>query len=33
MPPKAKFSREEIIDAAINIVREDGFDALTSRTL
>lgn len=33
MPPKAKFSREEIIDAAIHIVREDGFDALTSRAL
>ena len=33
MPQKAKFSREEIIDAAINIVREDGFDALTSRAL
>lgn len=33
MPPKAKFSREQIIDAAINIVREDGFDALTSRAL
>lgn len=33
MPPKAKFSREEIIDTAINIVREDGFDALTSRAL
>ena len=33
MPPKAKFSREEIIDAAINIVREDGFDALTSIAL
>ena len=33
MPPKAKFSREEIIDAAINIVREDGFDSLTSRAL
>ena len=33
MPPKAKFSREEIIDAAIDIVREDGFDALTSRAL
>ena len=33
MPPKAKFSREEIIDAAINIVREDGFVALTSRAL
>ena len=33
MPPKAKFSKEEIIAAAINIVREDGFDALTSRAL
>lgn len=33
MPPKAKFSREQIIDAAIDIVREDGFDALTSRAL
>jgi len=33
MPPKAKFSRKQIIDAAINIVREDGFEALTSRAL
>jgi len=33
MPPKAKFTREQIIDAAINIVREDGFEALTSRAL
>lgn len=33
MPPKAKFSREQIIDAALNIVREDGFEALTSRAL
>ena len=29
MPPKAKFSREEIIEAALAIVREEGFDALT----
>ena len=33
MPPKAKFSREEIIEAALVIVREEGFDALTSRGL
>ncbi len=33
MPPKAKFSREEIIEAAVAIVREEGFDALTARAL
>lgn len=33
MPPKAKFSREEIIEAAFNLVRTEGFDALTSRAL
>lgn len=33
MPPKAKFSKEEMIEAALNIVRTDGFDALTSREL
>lgn len=33
MPPKAKFSREEIVEAALEIVRAEGFDALTSRTL
>ena len=33
MPPKAKFSREEVIEAALHIVREEGFDALTSRAL
>lgn len=33
MPPKAKFSREEIIEAALNIVRTESFDALTSRAL
>lgn len=25
MPPKAKFSRNEIVDAALDIVRTDGF--------
>lgn len=33
MPPSAKFTREEIIEAALNIVREEGFEALTSRAL
>ncbi len=33
MPPKAKFTKEEIIEAALNIVKTDGLDALTSRTL
>ena len=33
MPPKAKFTREEIMKAALEIVREDGFEALTARTL
>ncbi len=33
MPPKFKFTREEIIDAALNIVREGGISALTARSL
>ncbi|MDE6667603.1 MAG: TetR/AcrR family transcriptional regulator [Clostridia bacterium] len=33
MPPKAKFSKEEIIDAAFKITCRDGFDALTARSL
>lgn len=33
MPPKAKFSKEEIIAAAFEITRRDGFDALTARSL
>ncbi len=33
MPPKAKFTKEEVTSAALSIVRADGFDALTSRTL
>lgn len=33
MPPKAKFTKEEIIEAALNIVRTDGSEALTSREL
>jgi len=33
MPPKAKFTKEEIIEAALHIVKTDGFEALTSRAL
>lgn len=33
MPPKAKFSREEIVEAALNLVREEGYQALTARAL
>lgn len=33
MPPKAKFTKAEIIDAALNIVRTDGYESLTSRAL
>lgn len=33
MPPKVKFSRDEIIAAALDIVREGGMTALTARSL
>ena len=33
MPPKAKFTKEEITEAALDIVKTDGFEALTSREL
>lgn len=33
MPPKAKFTRDEIIEAALRLVRTDGIDSLTARTL
>ncbi len=33
MPPKAKFTKEEIIKAALAIVRSEGFSALTARAL
>ena len=33
MPPKPKFTKEEIVDKAFELVREKGFDALTSREL
>lgn len=33
MPPKNRFTKDEMIDAALDIVREKGIDALTSREL
>ena len=33
MPPKAKFTREEIISAALDILRERGIEAITAREL
>lgn len=33
MPPKAKFTKEEIITAALQIVQEQGLEALTARAL
>ncbi|MDE6129156.1 MAG: TetR/AcrR family transcriptional regulator [Lachnospiraceae bacterium] len=33
MPPKAKFSKEEIIAAALQIVQENGIEAVTAREL
>ena len=33
MPPKAKFTREEIIDSAIKLIESHGIQALTARSL
>ena len=33
MPPKVKFSREEILSAAYELVRKNGKDALSARSL
>lgn len=33
MPPKAKFTREEIIEMALHITKESGIDAVTAREL
>ena len=33
MPPKAKFSKKEIANAALEIIREKGPEAVTARTL
>ena len=33
MPPKCRFTKEEVIAAALEIVRRDGAEALTARSL
>ena len=33
MPPKFKFTREEIIEKALNVTRAKGISGLTARTL
>ncbi|MDE7312820.1 MAG: WHG domain-containing protein [Eubacterium sp.] len=33
MPPKAKFTREAIIQAGLDIIRENGMEALSARAL
>lgn len=33
MPPKARYSKEQITKAAVNIIREDGAENLTARAL
>lgn len=33
MPPKAKFTREEIIETALELTREQGIEAVTAREL
>ncbi|MEY8391340.1 WHG domain-containing protein [Lachnospiraceae bacterium 45-W7] len=33
MPPKAKFTREQIIQAGLDIIKENGMGALTARAL
>ena len=33
MPPRAKFTKDKIIETALDIVRTQGFDALTARAL
>ena len=33
MPPKPKFTKEEIVDAALDIVSRDGVEAMTARVI
>lgn len=33
MPPKAKFTKEQVVEAALDIVRENGIGSITARTL
>jgi AcrR family transcriptional regulator len=31
MPPKSRFTREEVVEAALSLTRAEGFDAVTAR--
>ena len=33
MPPKIRFQREEIVDAALNVARRTGIDSVTAREI
>ena len=33
MPPRVKFTKEEIVEAALRVTRESGIDSLTARSL
>lgn len=33
MPPKPKFTKEEVVEAALRLISEKGTDALTAREL
>jgi AcrR family transcriptional regulator len=33
MPPKQKFTKEDIVEAAFNVVREEGWEALSQRSI
>lgn len=33
MPPKAKFTKEEVISTALEMVKENGIEVLTARAL
>jgi len=33
MPPKAKFSKESVVDAAFQVVRKKGWQGLTARSI
>jgi len=33
MPPKQKYTKDDIVDAAFNIIREQGWEALTQRSI
>lgn len=33
MPPKARFTKEQVVEAALNIIREESAESLTARAL